>query len=93
MKTTPPQTSEWETEPEFEALQACCVKGGADKRALPHYIKAHEARVRREVGKKLLKETDLWEHNFLRDKNPNMCGSDLYTLINYLDSLSKGGSV
>ncbi len=25
---------------EYNALQACCIKGGADSRALPHYIKA-----------------------------------------------------
>ena len=35
-----PQTPEWETEPEFEALQACCVKGGAGERTLPRYIRS-----------------------------------------------------
>ena len=25
---------------EYNALEACCIKGGADIRALPHYIKA-----------------------------------------------------
>ena len=24
---------------EYNALEACCIKGGADARALPHYIK------------------------------------------------------
>ena len=24
---------------EYNALEVCCIKGGADSRALPHYIK------------------------------------------------------
>ena len=34
------KTEKWETEPFFEAFQKCCVQGGADKRALPHFIKS-----------------------------------------------------
>lgn len=36
----PDDTGGWKDEPEFEALQETIIKGGADPRALPHYIKA-----------------------------------------------------
>jgi hypothetical protein len=41
LSTKEPETvGEWETSEEYEALQDCCVKGGADDRALPFFIRS-----------------------------------------------------
>lgn len=49
---------DWEKEPEFIALNESCVKGGADKRALPHYIRTLLSTQRKAILEMIPKKLD-----------------------------------
>lgn len=79
MTPSPTASWDWEKEPVFEALQEACIKGGADERALPHFVNAIRLQAQQEERKKVRK----WSL-----QNRRLSSSPMYAWIDLSDLLA-----